>query len=182
LTAFGVGRDRLRRWQLAPRAAYPGATISSLDPTRAPLLDDLAAQSLRRGNTLRVRARGSSMLPFFLDGDVLVVRAAGVAEVGIGDVICYEPAAGGLCLHRVIARRDRSFVTRGDALADVEMVPDSAVLGVVVARERAGRRAALDTPWARRRGRLVARLAPVIARLLPLARGLRRAVRAVRGG
>jgi hypothetical protein len=149
---------------------------------RAPLLDDLAAQSLRRGNTLRVRARGSSMLPFFLDGDVLVVRAAAVAEVGIGDVICYEPPAGGLCLHRVIARRERGFVTRGDALTYVEMVPDSAVLGVVVARERAGRRAVLDTPRARRQGRLVARLAPVIARLLPLARGLRRALRAVRGG
>jgi signal peptidase I len=148
----------------------------------APLLDDLAAQSLRRGNTLRLRARGSSMLPFFVDGDVLVVRPVPVAEVRIGDVICYEPPAGGLCLHRVIARRERGFVTRGDALTYVEVVPDTAVRGLVVARERAGRRATLDTPAARRRGRLIAWLAPGLARLLPLARGLRRALRAVRRG
>jgi signal peptidase I len=148
----------------------------------APLLDDLAAQSLRRGNTLRLRARGSSMLPFFVDGDVLVVRPVPVAEVRIGDVICYEPPAGGLCLHRVIARRERGFVTRGDALTYVEVVPDTAVLGLVVARERAGRRATLDTPAARRHGRLIAWLAPGLARLLPLARGLRRALRAVRRG
>jgi hypothetical protein len=163
-------------------AAYPGTTTSSLDPTRAQHLDGLAAQSLRRGNTLRLRARGSSMLPFVLDGDVLVVRAASAAEVEIGDVICYEPPAGGLCLHRVIARRGRGFVTRGDALTYVEMVPDTTVLGLVVARERAGRRAALDTTRARRRGRLIAHLAPALARLLPLARGLRRALRAVGRG
>jgi hypothetical protein len=145
-------------------------------------LDVLAAQSLRRGNTLRLRARGSSMLPFLFDGDVLVVRPALGAEVGIGDVICYEPPAGGLCLHRVIARRGRGFVTRGDALTYVEVVPDTAVLGLVVARERGGHRAALDTLAARRRGRLIARLAPALARLLPFARGLRRAVLAVRRG
>jgi hypothetical protein len=122
------------------------------------------------------------MLPFFVDGDVLVVRPVSVAEVRIGDVICYEPPAGGLCLHRVIARRERGFVTRGDALTYIEVVPDTAVLGLVVARERAGGRATLDTPAARRRGRLIAWLAPVLARLLPLARGLRRALRAVQRG
>ncbi len=122
------------------------------------------------------------MLPFLLDGDVVVVRPAAAAEIGIGDVICYEPPSGGLCLHRVIAREERGFVTRGDALTYVEVVPDAALLGVVTARERHGRRAALDTPPARRRGRVIAAVAPLIARLLPLARGLRRAGRAVLRG
>ena len=151
-------------------------------PEPAPSLDALAAESLRRGTTLRVRARGGSMLPFLRDGDVLVVRPAAAAEIGIGDVICYEPPAGGLCLHRVIAREDRGFVTRGDALAYVEVVPDAAVLGWVIVRERRGRHAALDTPRARRRGRLIAAVAPAVARLLPPARWLHRAVRVVRRG
>jgi hypothetical protein len=153
----------------------------ALSETAASAADaaELAVQSLRRGNALRLLARGGSMLPFLRDGDVLTVRAASGAEARIGDVICYEPPAGGLCLHRVVARRERDLVTRGDALAYVDVVPDAAVLGVVVARERHGRRVALDTPAARRRARLVVRLAPAVAWLLPLARGLRRAARKV---
>jgi signal peptidase I len=153
-------------------------------PSRTPpgALDTLAVESLRRGNPLRLRARGGSMLPFLIDGDVLVVRPAAIAEIRIGDVICYEPPSGGLCLHRVIGREERGFVTRGDALAYAEIVPDAALLGVVAARERGGRRIVLDTPRARRRGRVVAAVAPVLARLLALARGLRRAGRAALRG
>jgi hypothetical protein len=122
------------------------------------------------------------MLPFLRDGDVLVVRPWAVTGIRIGDVICYEPPSGGLCLHRVIAREERGFVTRGDALTYVESVADGAVLGLVTARERGGRPLALDTPGARRRGRVIASVAPAIARLLPLARWLRRRVLAVRRG
>lgn len=146
---------------------------------RAALHDGLAAESLRRGNALRVRARGGSMLPFLRDGDVLVVRPVGAPGVRIGDVLCYEPPSGGLCLHRVIARRERGFVTRGDALTYLEDVPASAVLGVVTARERRGRAVALDTPRARRHGRLIALAAPALARCLPLARAVRRLGRRV---
>jgi hypothetical protein len=146
------------------------------------LHDGLAAQSLRLGNPLRVCARGGSMLPFLLDGDVLLVRPVAAAGVRIGDVLCYEPPSGGLCLHRVVARKERGFVTRGDALTYVEDVPDAAVLGVVAARERRGRSAALDTRRARGQARLIALVAPAIARCLPLARGLRRLGRAVRRG
>jgi len=150
--------------------------LSGTTPGPAETLDALAAESLRRGNTLRLRARGGSMLPFLLDGDIVVVRPAAAAGVRIGDVICYEPPAGGLCLHRVIGREERGFVTRGDALAYLDTVPDVALLGVVIARERHGRRTVLDTSRARRRGRVIVAVAPVLARLLPLARGLRRAV------
>jgi signal peptidase I len=122
------------------------------------------------------------MLPFLLDGDVLVVRPVAAAGVRIGDVLCYEPPSGGLCLHRVVARKERGFVTRGDALSYVEDVPETAVLGVVTARERRGRSAALDTRRARGQARLIALVAPAIACGLPLARGLRRLARAVRRG
>ena len=122
------------------------------------------------------------MLPFLLDGDVLVVRPVAATGVRIGDVLCYEPPSGGLCLHRVVARKERGFVTRGDALSYVEDVPEAAVLGVVTARERRGRLAALDTRRARGQARLIALVAPAIACGLPLAPGLRRLARAVRRG
>jgi hypothetical protein len=49
----------------------------------------------------------------------------------------------------------------------------------VTSRERGGRRTALDTPPARRRGRVIAAVAPALARVLPAALWLRRAGRAV---
>jgi hypothetical protein len=146
------------------------------------LHDDLAIQSLRAGNMLRVRARGGSMLPFLRDGDVLVVRPVGARGIRIGDVLCYEPPSGGLCLHRVVARGERGFVTRGDALPYLEEVPETAALGVVTARQRRGRTIALDTPAAHRRARLIALGAPALARCLPLARGLWRLRRSLRRG
>jgi hypothetical protein len=144
--------------------------------------DDLAIESLRAGNMLRVRAHGGSMLPFLRDGDVLVVRPIGARGVRIGDVLCYEPPSGGLCLHRVVARGERGFVTRGDALRYLEDVPETAVLGVVTARDRRGRTVALDTLAAHRRARLIALGAPALARCLPLARGLWRMGRGLRRG
>jgi hypothetical protein len=148
-------------------------------PSPAPL-HELAILTLRRGNALRLRARGGSMLPFLRDGDVLEVRPAGAGEVAAGDVACYESPAGGLCLHRIVARDARGLLARGDALAAVERVPATALLGLVTAVERRGRRWRLGTRAARRRGRLIARIAPVVARLLPLGRALHRAARAIR--
>lgn len=116
------------------------------------------------------------MLPFLRDGDVLEVRPATAAEITLGDVVCYQPpAGGGLCLHRVVSRADRRVVTRGDALTYVEAVPAAAVLGVATAVERRGRRWALHTRAACWQGRVIVYAAPAVARLLPLIRGLRRA-------
>jgi len=122
------------------------------------------------------------MLPFLRHGDVLHVRPLPAAAVRVGDVICYAPSPGRLHLHRVVARDERGFVTRGDALSYVEDVPASAVLGRVIARERGGRLRRLDTPAARRAGRAIVVAAPLVAPVIPLARALRRAWRTVRRG
>ena len=137
---------------------------------------------MRRGNTLRVRARGDSMLPFLRHGDVLHVRPLPAAAVCVGDVICYAPAPGRLQLHRVVARGERGFVTRGDALPYVEDVPAASLLGRVIARERAGRVRRLDTPAAARRARVITATAPLVAHVLPLARVLARTFRMVPRG
>ena len=122
------------------------------------------------------------MLPFLRHGDVLHVRALPAAAVRVGDVICYAPSPGRLHLHRVVARDERGFVTRGDALPYVEHVAAAALLGRVTARERAGRLRRLDTPAAHQRSRVIAAAAPLVARVLPLARALHRAWRRVRRG
>ena len=141
-------------------------------------VDELAAHLLRRGSPLRIKARGGSMTPFLRDGDVALVTPTARREVGVGDVICYEAPPGTLFLHRVIAREGDRFVTKGDALAFIEVVERAQLLGTVVAIERCGKMKRLDTRAARWRNRAIASLSPLSPRILPLALRLRRVWRA----
>jgi hypothetical protein len=140
---------------------------------------EVAGQLLRQGGRLKIKARGGSMIPFVLDGDVTVVTAARGDEIEVGDVICYATLPGRLFLHRVIGRDGDRFVAKGDALSFSELVPPAQLLGRVVAVERRGRLRRLDTRTARWRGRGIAACSPLVARLVPLALGLRRAWRRV---
>ena len=137
-------------------------------------VDELAMQVLRRDGHLRITARGSSMMPFIRDGDVVRITTTESTEVGVGDVVCYEKPPGRLFLHRVIGRNGDGFVAKGDALAFTELVERAHVLGKVTTVERHGRGRRLDTRTARWRNRAIAVLSPLLPRLLSLALGLRR--------
>ena len=139
--------------------------------------DELAVQLLRRGEGLRIRARGASMLPFVWDGDIAQVTPTASARIAIGDVVCYE-TPGRLFLHRVIRRDGDRFVTKGDALSSTEVIDRMQVLGKVVSVERRGSITRLDSHAARWRNRAILRVSPLIPRLLPLALRLRRVLRA----
>src|SRR3989442_10385986 len=91
--------------------------------------DALAADLLRRGAPLRIKARGGSMLPFLRDGDVALVMPAVGTEIGVGDVICYETAAGRLFLHPVIEDRRERVLGKSDALAFTASVGPGQVFG-----------------------------------------------------
>jgi signal peptidase I len=133
---------------------------------------ELGGELLRRGAPLRIKARGGSMIPFILDGDVVRVRPAGTSEILVGDVICYEKPPGTLFLHRVIKRHGGQFVTKGDALDFTDLVSPEQVLGKAVAIERHGRVKRLDT--GRWRNRAIALFSPLLPRLLGPAVRLRR--------
>lgn len=141
-------------------------------------VDELAADVLRRGERLRIKARGGSMTPFLWDGDVALVTPTEGKDVSVGDVICYETSPGRLLLHRVIARRQDRFVVKGDALAYTEVVNRVQLLGKIVAVERRGKLRRFDTPAARRRNHAIASLSPFLPRLFPFAIRLRRVWRA----
>ena len=137
-------------------------------------VDDLAAQLLRRGDRLRIKARGGSMVPFLWDGDVALVTPTAGSEVDVGDVVCYEMPPGRLYLHRVIARDRDRVVAKGDALPFTEVVERAQLLGTVVAIERHGRVRRLDTRTAHWRSRAIASLSPALPQALALAGRLRR--------
>jgi signal peptidase I len=144
--------------------------------------EELAAQVLRRGEPLRIKARGGSMLPFIWDGDVALVTPAAPASIAIGDVVCYESTPGRLFLHRIIRRDGDRFVTKGDALSATEVIEGTQLLGKMVAFERRGRINRLDTRAARWWNRAVVCVSPVVPRLLALTLRLRRVLRAALHG
>ena len=144
--------------------------------------EELAAQVLRQGQSLRIKARGGSMLPFIWDGDVALVTPTAPASIAIGDIVCYETTPGRLFLHRIVRRDGDRFVTKGDALSSTEVIERTQLLGKVVAFERHGRVNRLDTRAARWWNRAVVCVSHVVPRLLPLALRLRRALRAALHG
>ena len=97
---------------------------------------ELALELLGRGEAVRVRARGASMRPFVLDGDVLLLRAG---PPRIGDVVLLRQGDFGL-LHRVVARdRAGSLCIAGDALPGVDGWFDPAHIAAVALQiERRG--------------------------------------------
>jgi hypothetical protein len=95
---------------------------------------------LAGGSAIRFRARGLSMQPNILDGDVVLVAPVPFSELNSGEVVLTE-AGEGWQLHRIVSvdRAKQQVTTRGDASCQ----PDSAtgkVLGRVIEIERDGRR------------------------------------------
>ena len=133
---------------------------------------ELASELLRGGAPVRIKARGGSMIPFILDGDMVLIGPAANSEILVGDVICYEISPGRLFLHRVIKRDGERFVSKGDALDFTDVVFPGQVLGRVVAIERHGRVKRLGT--ARWRNRAIAFFSPLLPKLLSPAIRLRR--------
>ncbi len=82
-----------------------------------------------------VRVEGVSMLPYFGDGSVLVVKAARVEALREGMVVLYRNAFGETVAHRVEARAGEGWKVRGanNARTDTTTVTAANLLGTVYA-------------------------------------------------
>lgn len=114
-----------------------------LDPTDAAFID-VMTDLLRRGHSVRFRARGGSMHPTIREGEAITVAPARPVGIRRGDVILYRVGRG-VIAHRVarVAHRPDGglvFIPRGDASQGRDdPVEETAILGRVVAVERGGR-------------------------------------------
>lgn len=132
----------------------------------AEALASLSREVLRRGGVLRIEAPGASMRPFIEPGDVLHVAPASTSALTVGDVVLYGGPDGHPMAHRLIHPPRRATGWRLVTCADArpgqwERVRPEAVLGRVVACERAGRRRSLVSGFQRWLGGLWARSYPV---------------------
>ncbi len=99
---------------------------------------ELALELLGRGEQVCFTARGGSMRPFVLDGDVVTIRpdAAGV-EVG---AVVLAPTDDFGVVHRVVRRQGHRVLVKGDAMPRPDgWFDDAELLGRVVQIRREGR-------------------------------------------
>jgi len=109
-----------------------------------PDFQSLLEQLLGSGVSVRFAARGGSMAPGILHGEVVVVAPIGDDPIELGEIVLVASKAEGLMVHRVIEVRGDGpgmrIVTRGDAsqIADKPTGRDE-ILGKVIRIEGGAR-------------------------------------------
>lgn len=97
-------------------------------------------EQLAAGHLALVRTRGTSMQPLLYEGESHVLVAPAPENVAVGELALARLPDGRYLLHRVIARDDAFYYTRGDHCYSQEAVPRDQVVGVAVELVRRGRR------------------------------------------
>ena len=100
---------------------------------------------------MRFSAKGFSMAPFIRDGDVITVSPFREKFPGIGIVVAFiHPQFGKLMVHRIVAKKEKCFLIRGDNSADSDgLIPREHILGYVTNVERRGKNVILGLGFER---------------------------------
>ncbi|MBS1867112.1 MAG: DUF11 domain-containing protein, partial [Acidobacteria bacterium] len=107
----------------------------------------MCEELLERGQQVRFHARGESMTPNILDGDIVEVSPLANRKIGKGDIVLAK-TPDGLKLHRIAKALESGVVTRGDAGQENDLQATK-LLGIVVVTERQGVRKSATGPFAR---------------------------------
>lgn len=116
------------------RAVDGGAARPASSVSLATALGDAHLLASRKGDTV-VRVAGTSMLPYFGDGSVLVVRATVVEALKAGMVVLYRNRFGETVAHRVETKTAGGWTVRGanNAANDTTLVNAANFIGTVYA-------------------------------------------------
>ena len=112
--------------------------------------EQLATDLLQNGHKMRFRARGVSMRPFILDGDILTAKPLSDHIIQRGDILLYHADPSRLMAHRVVGIKNTSSGYRYSLKGDSLFEPDSIIqrhqaLGIVIAIEHNGVTIRTDT-------------------------------------
>lgn len=102
---------------------------------------------LHRGQSIVIRIRGNSMLPFLRDNrDLVTLRAVAPGDLKTGTIILFKYKTKYL-LHRIVKKKRTNFYLRGDNNWSFRFETCAAedIQGVVVAIERNGRKIPCDS-------------------------------------
>lgn len=128
---------------------------------------------LARDGVLVYKTRGVSMKPMLRQNRDLVEIRVPASRLRRYDVALYRRGKD-YVLHRVIAVREDHYLIRGDNTYSLERVPDGAVIGVLSAFVRGGKRHSVDGTGYRIYARIWNALYPLRAAAVRVKRRLRR--------
>src|ERR1039458_4031331 len=80
---------------------------------------ELAAEVLSCGGVIRLQAMGTSMLPSIWPGDAVSIEHKPRHEIVPGDIVLVA-RHGRFFVHRLIEKRNSSWITRGDSLSQID--------------------------------------------------------------
>jgi len=125
LTIAMAGANLLRAADVAPISSISFATA----------LADARALAARHHNMTVMRIAGVSMLPYFGEGSLVVVKKISPVRLREGMVVVYRNNFGEIVAHRLVARVDGGWQVRGwnNDRADSTIVNAGNLLGVVYA-------------------------------------------------
>jgi hypothetical protein len=106
-----------------------------------PALVQLLRAVLDKGAPARFQAKGFSMSPFIKNNDVVTISPLKGKRPALGVIIAFvHTETEGLCIHRIVRKKDGLYVTKGDNISDAtESVPRENILGSVAGVEREGK-------------------------------------------
>ena len=98
-------------------------------------LSDAHKVAVRHADMQVLRIAGTSMLPFFGDGSVVIVKKIDATNLRVGMVVVYLNRFGETVAHRLISAGPQGWTAQGynNAEADSTPVTDENLLGVVYA-------------------------------------------------
>src|SRR5579883_3103358 len=98
-------------------------------------LSDAAKIASRHSDMQVLRIEGKSMLPFFGEGSVVIVKKIAAESLQAGMVVVYQNRFGETVAHRLIAQTNDGWVAQGfnNNAADTTHVNASNLMGVVYA-------------------------------------------------
>ncbi|HSY54759.1 MAG TPA: S24/S26 family peptidase [Opitutaceae bacterium] len=136
VTSFGVAR------------AASEVPVSPISLETA--LNDARALAAQHANMTVMRIEGISMLPYFGEGSVLVVKKINPARLREGMVVVYRNRFGDTVAHRLVARVDGGWQVKGwnNDRADTTVVDAGNLLGVVYATFHSSGTASLSSQYA----------------------------------
>ena len=117
----------------AGRAAVAERPLSSV--SFADTLSDAHTVAARHGDMQVLRIAGTSMLPFFGEGSVVIVKKIAAEQLRAGMVVVYQNRFGETVAHRLIAATSEGWTAQGfnNSAVDSTVVNSQNMLGVVYA-------------------------------------------------
>lgn len=96
-------------------------------------LSDAHKVAGRHGDMQVLRIVGTSMLPFFGDGSVVIVKKIAAEQLRAGMVVVYQNRLGETVAHRLVAQTSGGWTAQGynNASADTTVVNATNLTGVV---------------------------------------------------